>query len=131
LLVIEQGTNMVDHSDLWVERSINHLISAVKGKYTSLLWIGSPPARPDKISPDMLKRLDEVIAKCVLPFGSYYSSFSLHTDTNSFLTGQLNGTHLKRETAARWAEDVAKEIKRLLDHPALKEKVAYPAEKPG
>jgi hypothetical protein len=87
LLVIEQGSNMVGHSNLREE--INDLISAVQGKYTSLLWIGPPPARPDKISLGELKKLDAVIESCVLRFGSYYSSLSLHTDKILFCAANL------------------------------------------
>jgi hypothetical protein len=80
LLVIEQGTNMADHSDPGIEDEIKNLISAVQGKYTSLLWIGPPPARPNKISHLELMELDAKIRKCVLPFGSYYSSLSSAPD---------------------------------------------------
>ena len=128
LLIIEQGTNMVGRfNDEKIKTSIQNLYVSVQGKFSSILWIGPPPARSDVIPFKKLCHLENIVKRSVLQFGSYYSSLTLPTEENSFLTGAANGTHLKMGPAGMWAQDVAKEINRLVGHPGLKEYTAYPA----
>lgn len=103
-LLVQQGTNMIGMSADQIRNSVQDTLSAAKGKYSNVLWVGPPPSAKN---PKGAQFVDSIL-KSSLPDGQYYSSMGIPNP--SFMK---DGEHLAgTDTPNAWATGVADTLKK-------------------